>query len=50
MINIDTLILGNEFKDNDGNTFKVTSNFSEGNKLYVELVKVEPVGELIKEI
>lgn len=40
MINIDVLTLGNEFKNNDGELFKVTSNFSEGDKIFVELFKV----------
>jgi hypothetical protein len=50
MLHIDTLTLGNDFKDNDGNIFKVSSNFSEGNKIFVELAKVdnEPL-EPIKE-
>lgn len=48
MLNIDTLTLGNEFKDNDGEIFKVTSNFSDKDKLYVEITKVTPL-EIIKE-
>lgn len=45
MINIDTLTMGNEFKDEHGDTFKVVSNFSENNKIFVELEKVvnEPI-------
>lgn len=52
MINIDTLTLGNEFKDADGLVFKVTSNFSEGDKLYIELSKVanEEFNQLISEV
>lgn len=52
MISIDTLTLGNEFKDAQGEIYKVTSNFSEGKKLYVELEKqeaVDPAQELIPE-
>lgn len=41
MINIDTLTIGSEFKDSDGNIYKVTSNFSQINRLYVELDRVE---------
>ena len=48
MVNIDILTVGNEFKDADGEIYKVQSNFSEEGKIYVELVKVEPA-ELIEE-
>lgn len=41
------LTLGTEYKGNDGETYKVVSNFSEGSKLYVELKVVEP--EIIPE-
>jgi len=41
------LSLGEEYISADGTTYKVTSNFSEGSKLYVELKVVEP--ELIPE-
>lgn len=47
MLNIDVLTLGCEFKDSDVNTWKVTSNFSETNKLLIEVSKVAE--ELIKE-
>ena len=51
MINIDVLTLGCEFKDVDGDIFKVTSNFSEGKKLFVELEKVATEdSQIIKEI
>ena len=44
MINIDTLTLGNELKDEAGNLWKVTSNVSYSeNKFLIELEKVEPV-------
>lgn len=47
MPNIDILTLGNEFKDNNGKVWKVTSNFSQNeNKILVEIEKAE---ELIKE-
>lgn len=49
MLNIDVLTLGNEFKDADGNIFKITSNFSDKDKLYVELGKQQEIQELIKE-
>lgn len=49
MLNIDVLTLGNEFKDADGNIFKVASNFSEKNKLFIELEKQEEIPELIPE-
>lgn len=51
MLNIDTLTLGNEFKDADGNIFKVTSNFSETDKIFIELQKekVEEFEQAIKE-
>jgi hypothetical protein len=40
MISIDTLTLGNEFKDADGSIWKVTSNFSQNeSKILVELEK-----------
>lgn len=42
MINIDCLTLGQEFKDVDGNIFKVVSNFSQINKLFVELERIIP--------
>lgn len=45
MINIDTLSLGCEFKDDNGNAFKVISNFSEGKKIFCELELVEPVDD-----
>jgi len=50
MINIDVFTLGNEFKDEGGNIYKVSSNFSDERKIFVELtpVLVEPE-ELIKE-
>ncbi len=41
MINIDILTLGCEFKDSNGEIYKVTSNFSQNKKLFVELDKVE---------
>lgn len=47
MLNIDTLTLGNEFKDADGKIYKVESNFSENGKIYIEL-KVEE--QLIPEV
>lgn len=51
MINIDCLTIGCEFKDVDGNIFKVSSNFSQINKLFVELERVtpEPSADIIKE-
>lgn len=49
MVHIDILTLNNEFKDNDGRTWKVSSNFSDKNKLYVELEVVTPQEALIKE-
>jgi hypothetical protein len=52
MINIDIFSLGNEFKSDCGEMFKVISNFSEGKKIFIELEKAEPVEppeELIKE-
>ena len=49
MLNIDVLTLGNELKDNDGNIWKVTSNFSENEKkILVEISKVE-ITKLLKE-
>lgn len=54
MINIDVLTLGNELKNDSNELFKVTSNFSEGKKMYVELERVEavvpPEDEIIKEM
>ena len=47
MLNIDTLTLGNELKDADGNIYKVVSNWGEKNKLYIELeqVEIQPIKE-----
>jgi hypothetical protein len=45
MINIDNLTLGNEWKNDSNEVFKVTSNFSDGKKLYVELELIEKVEE-----
>jgi len=42
------LTIGTEYKGNDGETYKVTSAFGDGNKMYVELEKkVEPINEEI---
>lgn len=50
MLNIDTLTLGNPFKDNDGNEWKITSNFSQNKKkILIELDLVEPVIDIIEE-
>ena len=52
MLNIDNLTLGNEWKNDSNDIYKITSNFSEGNKIYIELEKVanvEPSGEIIPE-
>ena len=43
MLNIDIFTLGNPFKDDSGNDWNVTSNFSEKNKLFIEITKAEPV-------
>ncbi len=45
------LTIGTEYKGNDGETYKVTSNFSEGKKIFVELTKVEneELQELLKD-
>ena len=47
------LTIGTEYKGNDGESYKVSNNFSDKNKMYIELERVEPVEppeELIKEI
>ena len=49
MLHIDVLTQGNEFKNTDGEIYKVSSNFSEKDKIFVELTKVEEPEELIKE-
>jgi len=49
MINIDTLTLGNPFKDDNGNIYEVTSNFSEKGKIFVELTQRSQEEELIEE-
>jgi hypothetical protein len=43
------LTIGTEYKGNDGETYKVTSNFNDKNKLLIELERVEPAQELISE-
>lgn len=51
MINIDIFTLGNEFKADNGETYAVISNLSEGDRIIVEFKKIsnEPLQELIKE-
>lgn len=34
------LTIGTEFKGNDGESYKVSSNWSEKNKIFVELEKI----------
>ncbi len=43
------LTLGTEYKGNDGETYKVVGNLSDGNKIYCELQKVEEPEQLINE-
>jgi hypothetical protein len=46
------LTIGTEYKGNDGETYKITNNYSDKNKMYIELERVEVVGppeELIPE-
>ncbi len=50
MVNIDLLTLGNEFKDMDGNIYKVVGNISEGDEIMVRLEKVVPVNEPLQEL
>ncbi len=50
MINIDIFTLGNEFKDDTGNIYKVISHLGEGKKIYIELELVVPVNEPLKEL
>ena len=45
MLNIDVLTIGNVFKDDNGNEWKIVSNFSD-KKIYVELEKAEAVEPL----
>lgn len=48
MLNIDTFTLGNSFKDDQGNEWRVTSNFSQNeNKILIEVSKetLEPIKE-----
>lgn len=49
MISIDTLTLGNEFKNSQGEIYQVISNMSDENKIYIELKKVEASEQLIPE-
>lgn len=39
MLHIDNLTLGNELKNDQGEVYMVTSNFSDGKKIYVEIEK-----------
>jgi len=50
MLNVDTLTVGAEFKNDSGEVLKVVSNFSDEKKVYVELEKVKQVSELIEKI
>lgn len=48
MLNIDVLTLGNPFKDDEGNEWKVTSNWNENtDKIHIEIEKIKVVEELI---
>ena len=50
MLSIDTLTVGNEFKTAQGEIYQVTSNFSDKDKIFIELHKADnEVEELIKE-
>jgi hypothetical protein len=52
MPHLTDLTIGTEFRGNDGETYKVTSNFNDKEKLLIELERVEavvPPDELIKE-
>lgn len=52
MLHIDILTVGNEFKNDQGDIFKITSNMNDGKKGFVEYEKVEvvvPPEELIEE-
>ena len=51
MPHLTDLTIGTLFRGNDGEEYKVTSNFSEKDKMYIELTKVgnEQLEELIKE-
>lgn len=40
MPHLTDLTIGTEFRGNDGETYKVTSNFNDENKLLIELEKV----------
>lgn len=50
MLHIECMTIGEEFKSNDKN-YKVTSNFSDGGKIFVELHEVVngELQELLKE-
>jgi hypothetical protein len=45
------LTIGTEYKGNDGETYKVSNNFSDKDKMYIELERqvVAPAEELIPE-
>ena len=46
MLHIDILTVGNEFKNDQGDIFKITSNMNDGKKGFVEYEKVEVVEPL----
>lgn len=47
MINIDVLTVGNEFKNADGDIFKVTGNVADDKEILITLKKVEELEQPI---
>lgn len=45
MLHLEVLTYGNEFKDSQGQIYKVTQNYPDKKKILIELELVEPVNE-----
>ncbi len=50
MLHIEILTFGNEFKDSQGQIYKVASNYPDKKRILIELELVEPVNEQLQEI